>query len=43
MHVVMHMAHRIFSQRGIIILGCGRNYMPTSIMLPFARNSRYSK
>ena len=43
MHDVMHTAHCIFSQRGITILGCGRNYMPTSIMLPFARNSRYSE
>lgn len=31
------------SEHGITILGCGRNYMPTSIMLPFAKNSRYSE
>lgn len=36
-------ALNMISQHGITILGCGRNYMPTSIMLPFARNSRYSE
>ena len=32
----------VISQHGITLLGCGRNYMPTSLVLPFARNSRYS-
>ena len=36
-------ALNIISEHGITMLGCGRNYMPTSIMLPFARNSRYSE
>ena len=36
-------ALNMISQNGITILGCGRNFMPTSIMLPFARNSRYSE
>lgn len=31
------------SEHGITVLGCGRNYMPTSIVLPFAQNSRYSE
>ena len=34
-------ALNMISAHGITILGCGRNYMPTSIMLPFAQNSRY--
>ena len=29
--------------RGITVLGCGRNFAPSSIILPFARNSRYSE
>lgn len=33
----------MISQHGITVLGCGRNYMPSSIVLPFARNSRYSE
>lgn len=33
----------MISSHGITILSCGRNYMPTSIMLPFAKNSRYSE
>lgn len=36
-------ALNMISEHGITILGCGRNYMPTSIMLPFAKNSRYSE
>ena len=36
-------ALNIISEHGITILGCGRNFMPTNIMLPFARNSRYSE
>ena len=36
-------ALNMISDYGITVLGCGRNYMPTSIMLPFARNSRYSE
>ena len=36
-------ALNMISEHGITILGCGRNYMPTSITLPFARNSRYSE
>ena len=33
----------MISSHGITILSCGRNYMPTSIMLPFAKSSRYSE
>ena len=36
-------AINVIASHGITVLGCGRNYMPTSIMLPFARNSRYSE
>lgn len=36
-------AINMIAQHGITILGVGRNYMPTSILLPFARNSRYSQ
>ena len=36
-------ALNMISSHGITILGCGRNYMPSSIMLPFAQNSRYSE
>jgi len=36
-------ALNVISQHGITMLGCGRNFMPTSILLPFARNSRYSE
>lgn len=36
-------ALNMISQHGITVLGIGRNFMPTSIMLPFARNSRYSE
>ena len=35
-------ALNMIASHGITILGCGRNFMPTSIMLPFAQNSRYS-
>ena len=34
-------ALNMISAHGITILGCGRNYMSTSIMLSFAQNSRY--
>ena len=33
----------IVSEHGITVLGVGRYFMPTSILLPFARNSRYSQ
>ena len=36
-------ALNMISSHGITVLGCGRNYMPTSIVLPFAQNSRYSR
>ena len=36
-------ALNMIAEHGITILGCGRNYMPTSITLPFAKNSRYSQ
>ncbi|MDO4401236.1 MAG: type II CRISPR-associated endonuclease Cas1 [Coriobacteriia bacterium] len=36
-------AINMISQHGITVLGVGRNFMPTSILLPFARNSRYSQ
>lgn len=36
-------ALNVISQSGITIFGCGRNFMPTSIMLPFARNGRFSE
>ena len=36
-------AINMIGQHGITVLGVGRNYMPTSILLPFARNSRYSQ
>lgn len=36
-------ALNMIAEHGITILGTGRNYMPTSIMLPFAKNSRYSQ
>ena len=36
-------ALNMISQHGITVLGVGRNFMPTSIMLPYARNSRYSE
>jgi len=36
-------ALNMIASHGISVLGCGRNYMPSSIMLPFAQNSRYSE
>ena len=36
-------ALNMISAHGITVLGCGRNFMPTSILLPFAQNSRYSQ
>ena len=36
-------ALNVISEHGITILGVGRNFMPTSIMLPFAKHSRYSE
>ena len=36
-------ALNMISEHGITVLGCGRNYMPTNILLPFAQNSRYSE
>lgn len=36
-------AINMIGQHGITVLGCGRNFMPSTILLPFARNSRYSR
>ena len=36
-------ALNVISEHGITVLGVGRNFMPTSIMLPFAKHSRYSE
>lgn len=36
-------ALNMIASHGITVLGCGRNYMPTGILLPFAQNSRYSQ
>lgn len=36
-------AINMIAQHGITVLGVGRNFMPTNIILPFARNSRYSE
>ena len=36
-------ALNMIASHGITVLGCGRNYMPTNILLPFAKNSRYSQ
>ena len=36
-------ALNVISEHGITILGVGRNFIPTSIMLPFAKHSRYSE
>lgn len=36
-------ALNMISSHGITVLGCGRNYMPTTIALPFAPSSKYSQ
>ena len=36
-------ALNMIAQHGITVLGVGRNFMPTNILLPFAQNSRYSE